>query len=128
MENRSTLVLEPIQGKMTPAELRAWRRSRGLIQSAAAALLGLGRRTYLYAERGKTKEGRILTTIPRQLELAVKGLDAEFGVERLPEHEWRAAYSRAVVILEDAAGMIPTSRPEPKRPPRILDAKVSHRK
>ncbi len=123
MDNRSNIHLEPIQGTWTPAQLRAWRKSRGLIQGAAAALLGVARRTYLYAERGKTRGGYILVTIPRQLELAVKGLDADLGADRLSDQELRAAYSRAVVALEDAAGAVPTYRPSPSRTPRILPAR-----
>jgi transcriptional regulator with XRE-family HTH domain len=122
MENRSLLEIDPIQGKMTPAELRAWRRSRGLIQRAAAALLGVARRTYQYAERGKTRGSNVLITVPRQLELAVKGLDVEMGATRLSDQELRAAYSRIVVSLEDAAGAVPTYRPAPPRTPRILPA------
>lgn len=84
--------------------------------------MGVARRTYLYAERGKTRGGYVLTMIPRQVELAVKGLDCEMGSHHLSEFELRAAYSRKVVDLEDAAGIIPSYRPEPKRGPKILPA------
>jgi len=120
------LDLEPVQGTWTPAQLKEWRRSRGLNQVSAAALLGMARRPYQYAERGKTRGGYVVITIPRQLELAVKGLDWELGVDRLPDLELRAAYARAVVVLEDKAGVIPTYRPAPKRGPKILPAQ--HRK
>jgi DNA-binding XRE family transcriptional regulator len=123
MENRAYLQLEPIQGTWTPLDLRQWRKSRGLIQPAAAALLGIAKRTYLYAERGKKRGGYVVTTIPRQLELAVKGLDAEFGADRLSDLELRLAYSRAVVALEDRARMVPSYRPEPPRRPRALPVK-----
>ena len=108
---------------MTPVDLRAWRKSRGLIQRDAAALLGIVRRTYLYLERGKTRAGGVIATVPRQIELAVKGLDFEMGAHRLQDQELRAAYSRAVVAIEDRIGAVPTMRPMPPRPPRILPAK-----
>ena len=98
---------------MTPMELRAWRKSRGLIQRDAAALLGIVRRTYLYQEQGKTRGGYTIATIPRLTELAIKGLDMEMGVGRLPEAEWRKNYAKAIVALEEASGYRPTTRPMP---------------
>lgn len=127
MENRGTLDLEPVQGTWTPTQLREWRRSRGINQMSTAALLGMARRPYQYAERGKTRSGYILITIPRQLELAVKGLDTELGAGHLSDDELRIAYARAVVALEDQAGMIPAYRPQPKQPkraPKVLPAKI----
>jgi transcriptional regulator with XRE-family HTH domain len=116
VENRGLIELEPIQGTWTPSQLKVWRKSRGLTQLSAAALLGVARRTYQYAERGNTRGGYIVMTIERELELAVKGLDYELGggVLTVSDMELRAAYSRKVVELEDKAGLIPTSRPQVK--------------
>lgn len=105
MRNRSHLYIEPSRGTMTPSDLKAWRQARGLIQRDAGALLGMAKRTYHYLEAGETRGGAKLATIPRQAELALKGLDAEmiaaFGVT--DADGLRAAYARAVITLEQAS-------------------------
>ena len=97
-----------------------------MIQRDAAALLGVAVRTYLYIERGKTRGGYTRITIPRYIELAVKGLDCEFGVHHRDPRELNTAYARAIVALEDQAGVVPTVRPmapQPKRAPRVLPSR-----
>ncbi len=62
---------------MSPAEFRAWRKSRGLKQKEAAEKLGLKKRMIQYYETGSRGEKRVV--IPKTVELACYALSV--GVE-----------------------------------------------
>ena len=70
-------VMRQIPASMKPADLRNWRKGHGYTQPEAARLLGLSPRTYTYHETGTTRAGYRVPTVPRLVELAIKGLDAE---------------------------------------------------
>jgi transcriptional regulator with XRE-family HTH domain len=62
---------------MSPAEFKAWRRSRGLKQKEAAEKLGLKKRMIQYYETGS--RGAKTVVIPKTVELACYALTV--GVE-----------------------------------------------
>ena len=62
---------------MSPAEFRAWRKSRGLKQKEAAEKLGLKKRMIQYYETGSRGEKKVV--IPKTVELACYALSV--GVE-----------------------------------------------
>jgi transcriptional regulator with XRE-family HTH domain len=62
---------------MSPAEFRAWRKSRGLRQKEAAEKLGLKKRMIQYYETGNRGEKKVI--IPKTVELACYALSV--GVE-----------------------------------------------
>ncbi len=62
---------------MSPAEFRAWRKSRGLKQKEAAEKLGLKKRMIQYYETGNRGEKKVV--IPKTVELACYALSV--GVE-----------------------------------------------
>jgi hypothetical protein len=90
--------IEPKASSMTPAQLRQWRTERWLLQRDAAALLGLALRIYHRLERGIAGSRAEMATIPRTIELAVRGLDAEMGENAGASDlgSLRAVYARAV--------------------------------
>ena len=57
---------------MTPSDLKSWRAALGLTQGAAAAALGVSRRTYEGWEAGRTP-----TEQPSLLELACRAVALE---------------------------------------------------
>jgi transcriptional regulator with XRE-family HTH domain len=77
---KSTPHIQRIPARMTPAELIAWRKQHGFSQEDAGNMLGVARRTYLHYERGDTRGGYKQPTVPRLVELAIKGLDAELRI------------------------------------------------
>ena len=62
---------------MSPAEFRAWRKSRGLKQKEAAEKLGLKKRMIQYYETGNRGSKKVV--IPKTVELACYALSV--GVE-----------------------------------------------
>ncbi len=62
---------------MSPAEFRAWRKSRGLKQKEAAEKLGLKKRMIQYYETGNRGAKKVI--IPKTVELACYALSV--GVE-----------------------------------------------
>jgi transcriptional regulator with XRE-family HTH domain len=73
----STPHIDQIPGTWKPEQLVAWRKSHGFSQADAGNLLGISRRTYQHYEKGDTRGGFSLPTLPRLVELAIKGLDGE---------------------------------------------------
>jgi transcriptional regulator with XRE-family HTH domain len=67
----------PQEGKMSPAEFRAWRKSHGLKQKEAAEKLGLKKRMIQYYETGSRGGKKVV--IPKTVELACYALS--MGVE-----------------------------------------------
>ena len=95
---KTTPHIDKLPGKMTPAQLVDWRKAHGFSQQDAAAMLGMSRRPYQYLEGGETRGGFRPPTIPRTVELAIKGLDVELRLLR-----YRAG-GRSLVELRAAAG------------------------
>lgn len=88
---------------MTPAELKVWRKQRGLIQRDAGALLGISKRTYNALETGINR-GTALITVPRTIELATRGLDDEMKAASgaVDLAGLKVAYAHAMVAIEAA--------------------------
>jgi transcriptional regulator with XRE-family HTH domain len=90
---------------MSPAEFRAWRKSRGLKQKEAAEKLGLKKRMIQYYETGSRGEKQVV--IPKTVELACYALSV--GVEAFDGASTNGAPARededaAIAGLLEAVG------------------------
>lgn len=92
---------------MSPAEFRAWRKSRGLKQKEAAEKLGLKKRMIQYYETGNRGSKKVV--IPKTVELACYALSV--GVEAFDGGAGDSGHSAD----DDGSGLAPFLRLERER-------------
>jgi DNA-binding XRE family transcriptional regulator len=93
VRGRPPQVVHAVPSSMKPDDLVLWRKSHGFTQDAASKLLGISKRTLVHAENGNTRCRMRVPKVPRLIELATKGLDAELRLVkfRMAERALRAA-------------------------------------
>lgn len=92
-----------LPGIMTRDQLRHWRKERGLTQVNLASLLGLSRSAYLYLENGDRRRPNASPTLPRTVELALRGLDSEIkaAFQSTEPDGLRHAYAKAIDFIAE---------------------------